>query len=80
MQELTPRQAEILDWLKNELARQGYWPSMREIGEQFAISSTNGVLSHIRALESKGHIRRPRNAHGRVIARGYQIVEPVTDH
>ncbi len=37
---------------------QGSAPTMREIGEEFGISSTNGVRHHLRVLEDAGYIRR----------------------
>jgi repressor LexA len=57
---LTARQAEILDYLRNEIDGRGLPPTIREIGEQFGIRSTKGVEDHLAALERKGHIRRER--------------------
>ena len=36
----------------------GSAPTMREIGEEFGISSTNGVRHHLRVLEDGGYIDR----------------------
>jgi repressor LexA len=36
----------------------GYPPTLRQIGVEFGISSTNGVRSHLRALHKKGYIKR----------------------
>ncbi|HMB71850.1 MAG TPA: transcriptional repressor LexA [bacterium] len=57
---LTPRQREILDWLRDEIDRRGLPPTIREIGESFGIRSTKGVEDHLAALERKGYIRREK--------------------
>ncbi len=56
--ELTKRQQEILDYIRGELHRRGYPPSVREIGEAVGLSSSSTVHSHLAALEAKGFIRR----------------------
>jgi repressor LexA len=57
---LTPRQSDILDYLKSEVDSRGLPPTIREIGEAFGIRSTKGVEDHLAALERKGFIRRER--------------------
>ncbi|MEZ5064949.1 MAG: transcriptional repressor LexA [bacterium] len=59
--ELTPRQAEILDYLRAAIEGRGMPPTIREIGQEFGIRSTKGVEDHLAALERKGYIRRERN-------------------
>lgn len=56
--ELTRRQQEILDFIRSEIHRRGYPPSVREIGEAVGLSSSSTVHSHLAALEAKGFIRR----------------------
>jgi repressor LexA len=56
--ELTKRQQEILDYIRGELHRCGYPPSVREIGEAVGLSSSSTVHSHLAALEAKGYLRR----------------------
>lgn len=56
--ELTKRQQEILDYIRGELHRCGYPPSVREIGTAVGLSSSSTVHSHLAALEAKGFIRR----------------------
>ena len=56
--ELTARQREILDFVRAEVHRRGFPPSVREIGEAVGLSSSSTVHSHLSALESKGFIRR----------------------
>ncbi|MRS12414.1 MAG: transcriptional repressor LexA [Actinobacteria bacterium] len=56
--ELTPRQREILDFVRAEIHRRGFPPSVREIGEAVGLSSSSTVHSHLAALEAKGLLRR----------------------
>ena len=56
--ELTTRQREILDFIRAEIHRRGFPPSVREIGEAVGLSSSSTVHSHLAALEAKGLIRR----------------------
>ncbi|MDR3307526.1 MAG: transcriptional repressor LexA, partial [Coriobacteriales bacterium] len=55
---LTNRQQEILDFLRTATAKQGYPPSVREIGNAVGLSSSSTVHSHLQALENKGYIHR----------------------
>lgn len=55
---LTQRQRDILDFISSSIVERGFPPTLREIGEQFQIRSTNGVNDHLKALEKKGHLRR----------------------
>lgn len=56
--ELTKRQEEILQFIKNEIRTRGYPPSVREIGEAVGLKSSSTVHSHLCQLEEKGVIRR----------------------
>lgn len=58
---LTKRQGEVLDFIRDKIESRGYGPTVREIGEQFAIASPNGVMCHLKALEKKGLITREAN-------------------
>ncbi len=58
--DLTARQREIFEFIKGMIRTKGRPPSIREIGERFAIRSTNGVRAVLEALERKGFIRRDR--------------------
>jgi repressor LexA len=55
---ITPKQQEILDYLKNEILSKGYPPSVREICEAVGLKSTSSVFSHLEKLEKNGYIRR----------------------
>jgi repressor LexA len=56
--ELTARQREILDFIRETIEKKGFPPTIREIGERFRITSTNGVRAILSALIRKGYIRR----------------------
>lgn len=62
--ELTKRQRGILDFIIACIRENGYPPTIAEIGEDFGISSTNGVNDHLLALERKGYIERSSKARG----------------
>lgn len=55
---LTRRQAEVLDVINRSIEVQGYPPTIREIGADLDIKSTNAVNDHLKALERKGYLTR----------------------
>src|SRR5215475_6256750 len=56
--QLTDRQREIYDFIRDKIESRGYGPTVREIGLGFDIKSPNGVMCHLKALEKKGLILR----------------------
>jgi repressor LexA len=77
MDSLTTRQAVVFEFIKDRVQSRGYGPTVREIGEHFNISSPNGVMCHLRALEKKGLLRRVRK-HDRAIARAIELAPEIT--
>ncbi len=61
MQPLTKRQREILDYLREFIERNGYAPSLEEIGRRFNLSSLATVHKHLTNLQEKGFIKRAWN-------------------
>ena len=55
---ITPKQQEILDFLKKEILMKGYPPAVREICEAVHHKSTSRVHSHLETLAKNGYIRR----------------------
>lgn len=55
---LTKRQQMILQYILDYVQKEGYPPSIREIGSQFEIGSLRGVTVHLDALTRKGYISR----------------------
>jgi len=75
---LTSRQEAILEYILGYVEREGYPPSIREIGRDFEIGSLRGVTVHLDALERKGYISRsntPRSI--KVVHPGYQSTPQV---
>jgi repressor LexA len=60
--ELTDRQNNILNFIKQFRNENGYPPTLREIGKRFQISSTFGVKRHLDALVRKGYLTVEGNA------------------
>ncbi len=65
---LTGRQREIFEYIEGMITEHGKSPTIREIGEKFDISSTNGVRAHLEVLMRKGYIRRQK-----LISRGIEL-------
>ena len=59
--QLTGRQQQVYEFIRDKIVHRGYGPTVREIGENFNISSPNGVMCHLKALEKKGLIVRSPN-------------------
>lgn len=57
---LSEKQKEILDFIKAEIIRIGYPPSVREICSAVKLKSTSSVHAHLGTLEKKGYIRRDK--------------------
>ncbi len=55
---ITPKQSEILTYIKEEILKKGYPPTVREICETVNLKSTSSVHSHLETLEKNGYIRR----------------------
>lgn len=55
---ITPKQKEILEYIKNEILRRGFPPAVREICEAVHLKSTSSVHAHLETLEKNGYIRR----------------------
>lgn len=58
MEALTCRQLEILRFIAKTSEERGFPPTIREIGSEFSIRSTNGVNDHLKAIERKGFLSR----------------------
>ena len=58
---VTKRQRAVYEFIRKLIRGRGYGPTVREIGQNFGISSPNGVVCHLKALEKKGLITRQPN-------------------
>ncbi|MEN0067550.1 MAG: transcriptional repressor LexA [Myxococcota bacterium] len=58
MEDLSPRQREMLNFIVSAVEQTGIVPTYREIGAGLGIGSTNAVSDHIKALVRKGYVER----------------------
>lgn len=58
MEKLTDRQKDILDVIKQAITKNGYPPTVREIGAKIGLSSSATTQFHIKKLEEKGYIKK----------------------
>jgi repressor LexA len=58
---LTRRQREVLDVVRDLIERNGYSPSLEEIGAELGLSSVATVHKHVSHLVQKGYVRRTWN-------------------
>ncbi len=68
---LTRRQREVFDFIQEYLGREGYAPSLEEIGLRFGLSSVATVHKHVQNLVGKGLLRKAWNR-----SRSLEIVDP----
>ena len=61
MEKLTGKQKVILDILKKLIAKNGYPPTVREIGKEAKLSSPATIHFHLKQLEDKGYIKKDDN-------------------
>lgn len=65
MNDLTPRQREMLVFIQDFLNKEGMPPTIGEIVSAFGLASPNGVAKHLQALEEKGYLSlTPHKARG----------------
>lgn len=58
MKGITGKQEAILAYILDSIARRGRFPSFREIGKEFQLSSVATVAQHLDALVRKGFLHR----------------------
>ena len=73
---LTQRQRRILEVIREAVDKQGYPPSVREIGQAVGLTSTSSVAHQLSTLERKGYIRRDPNRPRAVDVRQPETVSP----
>jgi repressor LexA len=72
---MTEKQAKIYKFIREHIEDKGFPPAIRDICDAFGISSPNGVMCHLKALQKKGYINRveKRENQQRAQARGITI-------
>src|SRR4051812_28770669 len=56
MEQLTSRQAQILEFIRQTTESNGYPPTLVEIAGHFGFRSHNAAVDHLKALERKGSL------------------------
>lgn len=56
--DLSPRQRQILEYIRQVSRERNYPPSVREIGQAVGLSSSSTVQNHLNQLERRGYVRR----------------------
>src|SRR5215216_6631648 len=56
--DLTKRQKEIFEYIRGYASKQGYPPTVREIGKAVGLTSSSTVHAHLANLEKIGLLRR----------------------
>lgn len=74
MEGLTARQAEILEFIRETVHRNGIAPTRAEVALRFGFKSKNAAADHLRALEQKGFIKLYPE-----LSRGIQLLDEVED-
>lgn len=74
MKPLTDRQQEILTFIEQSLAREGFPPTIAEIAAAFGVRSTNSIRGHLQALARKGMIALVPAA-----SRGIRLLKPAAE-
>ncbi|MDH3645420.1 MAG: transcriptional repressor LexA [Gammaproteobacteria bacterium] len=78
MQDLTPRQAEILELIQATIDQTGMPPTRAEIAGELGFRSANAAEEHLRALQRKGAIELlPGVSRGIRICDGVELGVPV---
>ncbi|MGE5392765.1 MAG: transcriptional repressor LexA [Candidatus Saccharibacteria bacterium] len=70
MDELTPKQKKLLEFLTEQITGNGLPPSISEAAAALKVKSKNAVAKLLSALENKGYIRRTGKA------RGIEVLNP----
>jgi len=58
MEEITPRQRRILDYIRRMIHDRGYPPTVREIGEAVGLTSSSSVHAQLTNLQRKGMLKK----------------------
>lgn len=59
--QLTPRQREIIEFIRGFIAERKYAPSLEEIGKALGLGAVSTVHKHVTNLQDKGYLIRSHN-------------------
>jgi len=75
MRPVTPRQMDILRFVRDYRAKHGYSPTMQEMADCFGLTKVT-VFEHVGALERKGLLRREAKHRARSLQISPDVVFP----
>ncbi len=75
---LTPRQHDIVEFLRDYVAEYDYAPTMQEIADHLGVSRPT-VFEHIEALEAKGALTRGEPTYARSIVLAPELAQRPTE-
>jgi repressor LexA len=61
---LTEKQEAVLKFIEDYQMENGSSPTLREMRENFGVSSDNSILKHVKALQDKGYIQKDDTPRG----------------
>jgi len=70
---ITPKQKHVLDFIVEYTAKNGYAPSLEEIGQKLSLAIST-VHQHVSALKTKGYLKKEDNQ-----PRGMSVLEKTAD-
>lgn len=81
MEKLTSKQNQVLDFVKQSIAKKGYPPTVREICNALNLSSPATAHAHLNTLENKGYIKKTnsKNRAIELLVKNEYEVEDITD-
>ena len=74
MIELTDRQSEMLEFVKEYLQREHTAPTLRDVCREFGQVSTNGPRQMALSLVSKGHLQLTERKAGLRLSDRYRVI------
>jgi len=73
---MTAKQQAIYNYIRKHIEMKGFPPAIRDICDEFGISSPNGVMCHLKALQKKGYINRVEKRDNQMKAQARGITIP----
>ena len=70
---LTRRQRQVLDVIRSFIEKEGYSPSLEEIGAELGLSSVATVHKHVSLLVDKGYVQRTWNQNRSIELTGMDV-------
>ncbi len=64
MEDLTPRQRQVLQTILAYQLRQSCPPTIRQLTDELGLASPNGIAGHLRALKLKGYLQEGEGRYG----------------